>query len=218
MSSGRLKIPLLFGLAAALSQLVASYTWPDERIDLLEEYMFEPDALGTTPSSPAFGKFDCRILGAEWLRTAYHDMATADVDAGTGGLDASIGLETSRSENAGSAFLNTLNFFVPLQSVRSSMADLIAMAAVLVTESCSNGSIHIPYRAGRVDATESSPEGRVPRPEQDLETHIALYKKQGFDATEMIGLVACGHTIGSVHGRDFPDIVPIVQDPVRISH
>lgn len=37
-------------------------------------------------------------IGAEWLRLAYHDVATHDVDSGTGGLDASIAFELDRVE------------------------------------------------------------------------------------------------------------------------
>lgn len=37
-------------------------------------------------------------IGAEWLRLAYHDVATRDVNAGMGGLDASIVYELDREE------------------------------------------------------------------------------------------------------------------------
>ena len=58
---------------------------------------------------------------AEWFRTAYHDMSTADVEAGTGGLDASISFETDRAENKGPAFnatMRQLNLYI---SAKSSM-------------------------------------------------------------------------------------------------
>ena len=35
---------------------------------------------------------------ANWVRTAYHDMATHNVDTGEGGLDASIYFELDRAE------------------------------------------------------------------------------------------------------------------------
>lgn len=37
-------------------------------------------------------------VGAEWLRLVYHDVATHDAVAGTGGLDASIAFEIDREE------------------------------------------------------------------------------------------------------------------------
>lgn len=34
-----------------------------------------------------------------------------------------------------------------------------------------------------------------------------MFRRQGFSQTEMITLVACGHTIGGVRNTDFPHIV-----------
>lgn len=61
-------------------------------------------------------------------------------------------------------------------------------------------------RVGRVDATSAGPFG-VPEPQQDLASHTASFAKQGFNVSEMIGLVACGHTIGGVHETEFPTVV-----------
>ncbi|KAG6804791.1 hypothetical protein H0H93_006705, partial [Arthromyces matolae] len=69
------------------------------------------------------------------------------------------------------------------------------MGAVLGVASC--GGPIIPYRAGRIDATQAG-SATVPEPQQDLQTHIASFERQGFNQTEMIALVACGHTIGGV--------------------
>lgn len=54
-----------------------------------------------------------RTTSAQWLRVAFHDFATADVGAGTGGIDASIGFETAREENKGSAFNDSFTFWRP---------------------------------------------------------------------------------------------------------
>lgn len=145
-------------------------------------------------------------------------MSTADIIAGTGGLDASIIYELDRAENVGHAFLETRDSFSGLVTTRSSLADLYALGAVFAVGACSNGSMIIPLRAGRIDAREAGPAG-VPEPQQDLATHTAAFARQGFNATEMIELVACGHTIGGVHGVDFPEIVPFVpnDDPVSAS-
>ncbi|KAH8894461.1 heme peroxidase, partial [Thozetella sp. PMI_491] len=150
-------------------------------------------------------------IGAEWLRNAYHDMATVDVDAGTGGLDASIVFESDRPENPGHAFSETLNSLGGSQSTRTSVADLFALGAILAVGVCSNGTIRIPMRPGRVDASGPGPSG-VPQPHEDLASHIASFKRQGFNTQEMIALVACGHSIGGVHGVDFPEIVPNVSN------
>ena len=119
-----------------------------------------------------------RQTAAEWIRTAFHDMATYDKATGTGGLDASIQFETDRSENAGDAFNGTLmsnnNYFTS----RSSSADLVALALVVAIGSC--GGPKIPLRVGRVDAAEGGVLG-VPEPQQDLETHKQKFAKAGFN-------------------------------------
>lgn len=54
-----------------------------------------------------------RTTAAQWMRVAFHDFVTADVGAGTGGIDASIGFETERGENSGSAFNDSFTFWAP---------------------------------------------------------------------------------------------------------
>ncbi|KAL7781786.1 heme peroxidase [Trichoderma afarasin] len=196
----------------------ADYIWPNAQIDELEREVFEQenpfDGPGSTvsfvdgcsgPAERALGIG--RSFGAEWIRNAYHDMATADVSAGTGGLDASIVFEMDRSENVGDAFRETLGIFQGSHNTRASMADLFAIGAVMAVGACSNGKVIVPFRGGRVDAAGPGPSG-VPEPQQDLPTHTLSFAKQGFDTSEMIALVACGHSVGGVHGVDFPEIVP----------
>lgn len=212
-----------FGLVAGSAYAEKEYIWPNPQTDLLESMLYEQQGFGSA-NSPATFIVPCdkvtfgtgRNGAAEWLRTAYHDMATADVDAGTGGIDASIGFEVNRDENVGIGFNETLTNLIAFLTPRSSMADLIALGALFAANGCSDGSVEIPFRAGRVDATGPGPSG-VPRPEQPLDEHVSSFKKQGFTPQEMIGLVACGHTLGGVHGVDFPEIVDVVNDPVSCS-
>lgn len=148
-------------------------------------------------------------------------MATADVEAGIGGMDASIGFERFRSENVGyHAFTDSLLFFADFMSAYSSMADLIALGAVMSVTACTMSPnrkpLFLPFRGGRIDATEPGPFG-IPEPHHDLASHTNSFKKQGFNATEMIGLVACGHSLGGVNGRDFPTIVPVKNDSVGVN-
>ncbi|KAK7746591.1 hypothetical protein SLS62_009312 [Diatrype stigma] len=201
-----------------------SYTWPDVRVDRLESLLYQQQQYhGLLVASDVkycfLSVFDLdeirsisgRLAAAEWIRVAYHDMATADVEAGTGGLDASISFETDRDENKGPAFNATMRQLYLFHSAKSSMADMIAMAVTLAVGSCSEGAVNVPYRGGRIDATEAGPLG-VPEPQQDLEQHTSIFQKQGFNQTEMIGLVACGHSVGGVHGTIFPDTVPVLND------
>jgi hypothetical protein len=148
-------------------------------------------------------------------------MATFDKATGTGGLDASIQFETDRAENAGDAFNGTFGFTNSYYTIRRSAADLVALSTVIAVGNC--GGPKIPLRVGRVDATQAGPMG-VPEPQQDLDTHKKMFAKAGFNtgrsyccplfwmlvlinpAEDMIAMVACGHTMGGVHGKTFPDI------------
>jgi len=170
--------------------------------------------LGCDQGPSVDGNVRGRLNQPEWLRTAFHDMATADVAAGTGGLDASIAFELDRPENKGRAIPDALSFFREFQSPHVSLSDLIALSALQSVQVCSNPPVVVPFRAGRLDATEAGPPG-VPEPHQKLTEHTAMFKKAGFNETEMIALVACGHSMGGVHGSDFPEIVPTINDPVR---
>lgn len=195
------------GLLPVLS-VNAVYTWPSE-YDQLEDILYLQQGFirfglrdGVTPcsfSSDGGG----RQAAAEWIRTAYHDMATHDVDTGLGGLDGSIAFELGRAENPGDAFNSTFAFTENLRSIRASSSDLLAMSVVVATMAC--GGPIIPFRGGRIDAMKAGVYG-VPEPDQDLATHTAIFAKQGFNTAEMITMVACGHTLGGVHGVDFPQI------------
>lgn len=209
----------LVGASSALASTTGSYVWPSPKTDFLEALTYQESGYNQLAftnlvrNCPGVAIGIGRSTSAEWVRTAYHDMATADVNTGLGGMDASISFEISRSENVGSAFNKTLIQFLPFLSSRSSMADLIAMGAISAVYGCSRGSVTIPFRGGRIDATEAGPVG-VPLPQEDLSTHTASFARQGFNVSEMIGLVACGHTLGGVHGVDFPDIVNVTRVPV----
>ncbi|KAH8651091.1 WSC domain-containing protein [Xylariales sp. PMI_506] len=186
----------------------AGYSWPSQ-YDYLEDLLYlqtgyihhgfldevNPCAFGVNEEG--------RQSAAEWIRTAFHDMATHDAIAGSGGLDASIMFELNREENPGVAFNNTLGFMNGFYNIQASTADLIALGVVTALGTC--GGPQILFRAGRIDATEAGPPG-VPEPSQNLSSTISAFDKAGFNVTEMIELVACGHTLGGVHGVNFPEI------------
>ncbi|KAJ7762908.1 hypothetical protein B0H16DRAFT_1455354 [Mycena metata] len=156
---------------------------------------------------------------ADWIRTvgtalSYHDMATHNAAAGTGGMDASIRFpeELARDENVGTGFNNTLNILFPLVTRYVSIADALTLGTMIAIESC--GGPQISFRGGRIDATAPNAPG-VPEPQQDLSAHIGAFARQGFSQTEMIGLIACGHTFGGVQHVPFPQIVPELNDPTN---
>ncbi|KAI9894440.1 MAG: hypothetical protein M1814_003198 [Vezdaea aestivalis] len=195
-------------LASLWYHAKAAPTWPSA-VDELEDIMLlntgyraRNFAGPVTPceSSPGNG----RVSTAEWLRTAFHDMAPANVYFSTGGLDASIIFELG-GDNPGPGFPTTLGGFVPFLTTRSSMADLIAMGVYASVRSC--GGPIIPVKTGRVDATEAGQQG-VPQPQNSVGTFQNQFLRMGYSSTEMIQFIACGHTMGNVKASNFPQIVP----------
>ncbi|KFZ05199.1 hypothetical protein V501_08553 [Pseudogymnoascus sp. VKM F-4519 (FW-2642)] len=207
----KLSLTLLAAVAALTPCIAADQTWPSS-IDELEDIMFLTagyrkrtftDSVIPCEKSPNTAG---RINAAEWIRTAFHDMATADTYNGIGGLDASLQFEIGRSENIGPAFETTFIFLQAFLSVRSSISDLLALSMYTAVRAC--GGPIVPIRTGRIDATESGATG-VPVPENPTQTFVAQFARMGFNTSEMIELTACGHTIGGVHAAQFPLIVPV---------
>jgi Peroxidase len=192
----------------------AAATWPASS-DELEDIMFLNNGLHARAFSAAVvpcGSSQAgpgRDASAEWLRTAFHDMAPGSavgVNKGIGGLDASIAFELGgvATEDIGAAFGTTLTTFSPFLTSRSSMADLIALGVYTSVRACSGPVVAI--RTGRKDATASGPLG-VPQPQNGIGTFQNQFARMGFSNTEMIQVVACGHTMGGVHAVNFPNIV-----------
>ncbi|KAJ7239076.1 heme peroxidase [Mycena rebaudengoi] len=188
-----------------------AYIWPSPKLDALESLRFDLDRhsfAGFLKPCDLFifdgpnSRLDTQSL--HWYTMqAYHDMATYNSTNGSGGMDGSIRFteEQSRAENTGDGFSNTVGLL--FQEANRYISEIMAI------ENC--GGPEIAFRGGRVDAAAANSPG-VPEPEQDLDSHIASFARQGFTPTEMIGLVACGHTFGGVQRDPFPDIVPEVND------
>jgi catalase (peroxidase I) len=112
------------------------------------------------------------------VRTAFHDSVTHDASTKTGGLDASIQYELDRPENLGAALNNTLSDISSVVDMRTSAADLIALALVMSVARC--GDMRIPLRTGRKDATEAGIKG-VPEAHTDLETSRKRFATASLD-------------------------------------
>ncbi|KAF6805511.1 WSC domain-containing protein-like protein 1 [Colletotrichum sojae] len=213
---------LITGTATMVRIAEAAYVWPsqyDEIEDILSlqtGYKGRGFVDGVTPCSFG-GNINGRQFAAEWIRTAFHDVINHnDPSPGAGGLDGSIWFELDRAENGGAAFNNTFSFFANLYSARASAADLLAMSVVVANAGC--GGSRMPFRAGRIDAAEAGPAG-VPEPFTPLNTTMSTFAKAGFSQSEMISLVACGHTLGGVHSRNNPQIVGAnAADPDVVTH
>ncbi|KAF9058627.1 heme peroxidase [Rhodocollybia butyracea] len=189
-----------YAVGVGYAHSTSTFQWPNAQLSYVDKQLWE----GFLPGLVA----QCAPRGNT---TAYHDMSTHNVDDGSGGLDASIQFELDRAQNIGQGMIESLNDFSGFEIVAPmfGMADLIALGAIFAVAGC--GGPLIPFRAGRVDATEAGPPN-VPEPQQDLATHTEMFRQMGFNDTEMIALVACGHTIGGVTQVDFPTIVMDPED------
>ncbi|KAF9014014.1 heme peroxidase [Cyathus striatus] len=171
---------------AAYVGIASACQWPSPQYDALEALLYEGR------------RDDVASVGAEWLRLAYHDAMTYNASDGTRGLDASIIFELNR-ENVGAGMSASLLDFESFPNKYVSRSDIIALAATFVVASC--GGPIIPYRGGRVDPLHAGPPGMC--------RHTSIFARVGFTQDDMIALVACGHTLGSVRSADFPSIVPV---------
>ncbi|KIK68410.1 hypothetical protein GYMLUDRAFT_153711 [Collybiopsis luxurians FD-317 M1] len=209
-------IALVVTLLVTATSSLGAYVWPDHLYDELEHLLVDQEGFNRgayfrraiTPCTNYVNGDQTlgRMTAAQWLRTAFHDYATANISDGTGGTDASIGWETERPENVGSAFNDSMSFFAPFVNQYVSMADMIALSVVTSVGVCSSPSIHIPFRGGRIDASEGGTFG-VPEPETDIGTTLKQFAQTGFNQQDAIGLTACGHTLGNVHHGGFPQVV-----------
>ncbi|KKA29461.1 hypothetical protein TD95_003109 [Thielaviopsis punctulata] len=194
----------LFSLATA------DPTWPNA-IDELEELAFQlfsanarkfADNVSPCTDQP-FGPG--RVAAAEWVRTAFHDMATGSVFFGTGGADASIQFELSNPDSTGIGFKSTLTWMSPFMTRKTSMADLIGLGLYASIRSCGGPKLGITY--GRVDATTEAFTG-VPQVQNAYSIFKSQFARMGFNEVEMTALVACGHSLGGVHAANTPSAVP----------
>ncbi|KAK4103952.1 heme peroxidase [Parathielavia hyrcaniae] len=209
----RSKAPVLAGLLSLAARTgKADPTWPSP-IDHMEEIVYQLQGFKGSLFNDIITPCDNeaagpgRITASEWLRVGFHDMSPHNrfFSGGTDGLDASLQFELSNGENTGPGHATTLQFFANYLSSQSSMADLIAAGVYASVRSC--GGPVVPLRLGRKDATRAG-NGGVPQPQNSAFTFRSQFDRMGFSQTEMIQLVACGHTLGSVHSSEFPQIVP----------
>ncbi|KAF8809049.1 L-ascorbate oxidase [Phlegmacium glaucopus] len=205
-----MRLPLVLLLLQSLLISAATYRWPSPQYDALERLLYE--GRRSDGSSLASIVHPCRkrtgtlaSIAAEWLRFAFHDMATYNIDTGSGGLDGSLVYELNRAENFGLGFTQTVSDLQTYPNQLISRADVISIAAILAVSSC--GGPIIPFRAGRIDTYVAGGTG-TPEPQQDISTLTESFRRQGFNQSEMIKLVSCGHTMGGVRSSDFPQLVP----------
>src|SRR5262245_39673838 len=157
------------------------------------EAALRDDLMGCMPieQAPAF------------LRLAFHDAGTYDVQTHTGGADGAIHLaaELSRTENAGwsSACIDQLTE-VKGRFPDVSWADLVAIAGAAAVAKC--GGPVIAVGIGRIDATEPAPEHRLPTTDEGAPRLKEHFAGMGLGPRDLVALSG-GHTLGKANGRPF---------------
>ena len=123
--------PLLLTLPSSLT--LAALHYPNAQISQLEHLLVDTDGAYRSGFKDAITPCNNYLQGpqtlgretaAQWLRVAFHDFVTAHVDEGTGGIDASIGFETAREENSGTAFNDSFSFWANYVNAQVSSASI----------------------------------------------------------------------------------------------
>lgn len=209
----------LFGAVASLAAVAsADPTWPAST-DELEEIMFQVTGYRARQFGGTVIPCNNEALGpgrhgpAEWIRSAFHDIATTRLISGTriGGMDGSLQFELNSGENVGQAFRATLDFMKDYHTRKTSIADLLSLGVYYASRACAGPSV--PIRGGRIDATEALGAGFIPIPQDQPSGLENKFARMGFSLPEAVELTACGHTLGSVRTANFPTLVA-PGDPV----
>ncbi|KAE9382519.1 hypothetical protein BT96DRAFT_1027616 [Gymnopus androsaceus JB14] len=124
-----LRFLAIAGTLTGYTQSLSTFQWPNPLLSYADNQLYESDLDSFVAGCP--GR-DNTTVSAQWLRIAYHDMSTHDVDSGTGGLDASIMYELDRPQNVGEGMVQSLQDFngFGLTTPFFGMADVIALGAV----------------------------------------------------------------------------------------
>ncbi|KAJ7023477.1 heme peroxidase [Mycena alexandri] len=217
----------LFGYAATSA---SAYVWPGTpQLNALEALRWQGNTNGmTTFASTA----NCTAFlrdsntgqtnAADWIRTAYHDMATYNIADGTGGYGCLNPLRRRAGSPGGRrqwVFKHSGSSLNPIDPICVYCGYPLSRDNHGHRELRGPGN-RIPWRSRRRRGALGNNPG-VPEPSQDLNSHISSFARQGFTQTEMIGLVACGHSFGGVQQAPFPDIVPVLNlstDTQSVSH
>ncbi|KAG7087894.1 hypothetical protein E1B28_011941 [Marasmius oreades] len=93
----RLLTPMaLAGANVAVLTQAKMFHWPNRQMEWVDTTIFELNFFENTTLNCA-PRENTRVA-AQWIRLAFHDMATHNVDDGTGGLDGSIIYKFDRPE------------------------------------------------------------------------------------------------------------------------
>lgn len=149
------------------------------------------------------------------VRLAWHDAGTYKAADGTGGANASIRFadESGHGANAGLGIARKLLEPIKQSFPNMGYADLYQLASVVAIEYA--GGPVIPFRTGRVDATEkeTTPDGRLPDADKRMPHLRDVFYRMGLTDMEITALSGA-HTLGSAHKDRSGFDGPWTKEPV----
>lgn len=134
------------------------------------------------------------------VRLAWHDAGTYSVEDKTGGANGSIRFASEAAHPANNGLGIARDLLEPIKAANPDMsyADLYQLASVVAIEF--SGGPKIPFRCGRVDATETeaTPDGRLPAPNKGMGHLRDIFYRMGLDDKD-ITVLSGAHTLGMAH-------------------
>ncbi|KAJ1547790.1 hypothetical protein HK096_011325 [Nowakowskiella sp. JEL0078] len=138
-----------------------------------------------------------------WLRTSFHDFATYDSVANTGGIDSSIFtvVESSLPDNGAIVGGGNLAFFLnqALTYPSVSASDWIVIGAIAAIQTCGGPDLRGRFRPGRVDKFVPNDVSLLPDFRWPLSKLEDAFKRMNFTQLEYITLVVGSHTLGGAN-------------------
>lgn len=132
-------------------------------------------------------------IAAAFLRMAFHDAFTYDLETGLGGANGSIRFEMDRGESSG-ALPRAMDVLKVMQRKTGlGWGDTIAVAGAAAVEATGGPAIDVPL--GRPNASKGDPTGILPNPDMSVADLRKLFAPRGFDDTDIVALSGA-HTLG----------------------
>jgi L-ascorbate peroxidase len=168
---------------------------------------------GTNPQlfEKDFKLNSCNGDARQFIRAAFHDAGTFDRISETGGADGSLQFELDRRENLG---LDKIVEFAKRLALEkgASLADVLAYGAILSVRVC--GGPAVPFRHGRIDATQANPTGRLAGPSSTAQQLRAVFvDRMGFTIPEFVALNGGGHTVARLRLNNNPGDLTVKPGP-----
>lgn len=134
------------------------------------------------------------------VRLAWHDAGTFNVADKTGGANGSIRFMPESGHGANNGLNIARDLLEPIKKAYPaiSYADLYQLASVQAIEYA--GGPKIPFRMGRVDASEAdtTPDGRLPDADKKMDHLRDVFYRMGLDDKD-ITVLSGAHTLGRAH-------------------